>query len=335
MPRGPRLDAPGVLHHVMARGISRQALFRDDADRNDFVHRLAGLSTASAFQVYAWALLPNHFHLLVRTDQRPLSRAMRSLLTGYAGAFNRRHRRSGHLFQNRYKSIVCEEEAYLLELVRYLHLNPLRAGVVRDLQELERYPYSGHSALMGTRAYPWQATHRVLEQFAPTVRRARMAYQTFVTEGVKQGRRAEFQGGGLVRSAGGWTAVQALRRGREGYVSDERVLGSTEFVEQLRTEIARGEAGAGWTHKRAISLELLIEQVCQAEGVRVESISGGGRKAALCRVREGIAYLWVECLGHSGRQLARPLGVQPESIYRAARRGQHDAEQWQGFLERP
>ena len=114
----------------MARGVAQQAIFRDDADRDDFVNRLAGASTAGAFHVYAWALLPNHFHLLIRTDKRPLSRAMRSLLTGYAGAFNRRHHRSGHLFQNRYKSVVCEEEPYFLELIRYLHLNPLRAGIV-------------------------------------------------------------------------------------------------------------------------------------------------------------------------------------------------------------
>jgi len=333
MPRGPRLDAPGVLHHVMARGISRQAIFRDDADRDDFVSRLAGLSTAGAFQVYAWALLPNHFHLLIRTDQRPLSRAMRSLLTGYAGTFNRRHRRSGHLFQNRYKSIVCEEEPYFLGLIRYLHLNPLRAGIVRDLHELGSYPYSGHSALVGTYTYPWQATQSVLKQFAPTPRRARVAYQTFVAEGVKQGRRAEFQGGGLIRSAGGWTAVQELRRGREGYCSDERVLGSPEFIEQLRAEVDRVRDKTGQANQRTVSLELLIARVCQAEEVRIESVGGGGRKAELCRVREGIAYLWLEWLGRSGRQLAGPLGVQPESIYRAARRGQRDAKRWQKLLE--
>ena len=99
MPRGPRLDTPGVLHHVMARGLDRQSIFRDDHDRDDFVRRLAAVAEGGALVVYAWALLPNHFHLLVRTASRPLPRAMRSLLTGYAGGFNRRHRRSGHLFQ--------------------------------------------------------------------------------------------------------------------------------------------------------------------------------------------------------------------------------------------
>jgi REP element-mobilizing transposase RayT len=90
--------------------------------------------------VYAWALLPNQLHLLVRTGQRPLPRTMRSLLTGCAGAFNRCHRRTGHPFQNRYKSIVVEEEPYFLELVRYLHLNPIRAGIVDGLRAIDRYP---------------------------------------------------------------------------------------------------------------------------------------------------------------------------------------------------
>jgi REP element-mobilizing transposase RayT len=228
----------------MARGIERRPLFRDDADRDDLVERLAGLAEAEAFTVYAWAVLPNHFHLLVRTDQRPLARTMRSLLTGYAGAFNRRHRRSGHLFQNRYKSIVCEEEPYFLELVRYLHLNPLRAKVVPDLRTLARYPYSGHAALLGTWPRPWQETPEVLRRFSSQTGRARELYQAFVAEGVAQGRRPDLQGGGLVRSVGGWAAVRELRRGREGYTADERVLGRSEFVEQVRREREEQDAQA-------------------------------------------------------------------------------------------
>jgi putative transposase len=110
MPRQPRLDAPGTLHDILGRGIERTAIFRSDEDRADFVTRLAALARAGAWAVYAWALLPNHFHLLVRTGQRPLCQSMRQLLTGYVVNFNRRHKRSGHLFQNRYKSILCEEE---------------------------------------------------------------------------------------------------------------------------------------------------------------------------------------------------------------------------------
>jgi len=186
MPRQPRLDAPGVLHHIMVRGIERTQLFRADADRADFVFRLADLAEQGALTVYAWALLSNHAHLLVRTGSRPLPRSMRSHLTGYAGAFNRRHHRVGHLFQNRYKSIVVEEDTYLLELVRYLHLNPLRAKAVRTLRALDRYPWTGHSALVGTVARPWQATQIILAQFGRTAGRARRAYRAFVAAGIPQ-----------------------------------------------------------------------------------------------------------------------------------------------------
>jgi putative transposase len=150
MPRQPRLDAPEALHHVMVRGLERRVIFRDDRDRADFVARLAARPEAGAWTVSAWAVLSNHAHLLVRTGTRPLARSMRSLLTGYAGAFNRRHKRGGHLFQNRYESVVVVEEAYLWELVRYLHLNPLPAHVVPDLRRLDRDPWTGHSALRGT-----------------------------------------------------------------------------------------------------------------------------------------------------------------------------------------
>ncbi|MFH1628587.1 MAG: transposase, partial [Pseudomonadota bacterium] len=149
MPRQARLDAPGLLQHVMARGIERREIFKDDIDRRSFLDRLAVILEETQTQCYAWALIPNHLHLLLRTTQAPLPTVMRRLMTGHAVTFNRRHRRAGHLFQNRYKSIVCEEDNYLLELTRYIHLNPLRAGLVKDLKELDKYPWAGHSAIIG------------------------------------------------------------------------------------------------------------------------------------------------------------------------------------------
>jgi putative transposase len=129
MPRKSRIDAPGALHHVIARGIARREIFLADADRDDFLKRLADILMESKTACYAWVLIPNHLHLLLRTGTTPLSSVMKRVLTGYAVGFNRRHNRQGHLFQNRYKSILCQEEPYLLELVRYIHLNPLRAGL--------------------------------------------------------------------------------------------------------------------------------------------------------------------------------------------------------------
>ncbi len=136
MPRQPRLDGLGLLQHVMARGIERRKLFRDDKDHKSFLDRLATILEETQTQCYAWALIPNHFHLLLRTGPTLLSKVMRRLMTGHAVTFNKRHKRSGHLFQNRYKSVICEENPYLLELIRYIHLNPLRAKLVQDLKEL-------------------------------------------------------------------------------------------------------------------------------------------------------------------------------------------------------
>jgi len=328
MPRHARLDAPGTLHHVMVRGIERTTVFRDDADRADFVARVARLAEQGALTIYAWALLPNHAHLLLRTGPRPLARSMRSLLTGYAGGFNRRHKRVGHLFQNRYRSIVVEEEPYLLELVRYLHLNPLRAQVVPGLQALDRYPWTGHSALLGCVPRPWQATGAILAQYGPTGPRARRAYRAFVADGIPQGRRPDLQGGGLLRSAGGWAGLTALRRARAAYVGDARVLGGSDFVARVQRE------GGPELEPPvlACSLETLRARVCAQVGITPEALQGGGRLPAVPRARAGIAYLWVERLGRPGRPLAPVLGVHPAVVYQAARRGAAQAREWEALL---
>ena len=150
MPRQSRIDAPGALHHIIARGINRKSIFQDDADRDNFLDRLGNILSETQTACFAWALIPNHFHLLLRTGTTTISTVMRRLLTGYAVSFNFRYRRRGHLFQNRYKSILCQEDFYLLELVRYIHLNPVRGDIVRDLEALKKYPNSGHAVIMGS-----------------------------------------------------------------------------------------------------------------------------------------------------------------------------------------
>ena len=130
MPRQACIDAPGALHHIIIRGIERTLIFTDDRDRENFLERLSQLLPESQTPCYAWALMSNHAHLLLRTGRVAIASLMRRLLTGYAVSFNKRHRRHGHLFENRYKSILCEEDRYLRQLVAYIHLNPLRAGIV-------------------------------------------------------------------------------------------------------------------------------------------------------------------------------------------------------------
>ena len=200
MPRLARLDAPGVLHHVIIRGIERGDIFKDNKDKENLFARLGDLLTETKTLCYAWAFLTNHAHFLFRTGASPLSNLMKRLLTGYVVSYNLRHHRHGPLFQNRFKSIICQEDIYLKELVRYIHLNPLRAGIVSDLARLSRHKYCGHGALLGKRVCDWVDEKYVLGHFGKTLKKARENYYTYVKEGVELGRRPELVGGGLIRS---------------------------------------------------------------------------------------------------------------------------------------
>jgi hypothetical protein len=215
-----------------------------------------------------------------------------------------------------------------LELVRYLHLNPLRAKVVATLRALDRFPWTGHSALLGTVPRAWQDTQSILRQFGSSPTRATRAYRAFVAAGIPQGRRPELQGGGLLRSQGGWAAVRTLRRGREAYLGDERVLGGTEFVAQLQRALARDAP----TRASRLSLEVLIARVCRQVGLAPSGLHAGGRHRAVARARAGIAYLWVTVGGHPARPLASILGVSPQAVYQAMARGQEERAVWEPLL---
>ena len=156
MPRKARIDSAGALHHVIIRGIEGRKIFRSDFDRTNFLNRLSELIPETKTDCFAWALMSNHARLLLRTGLVPISVFMSRLLTGYAGWFNKKYRRHGKLFQNRYKSILCQEDVYLKELVRYIHLNPLRAGLVSSLGELDKYPWCGHHVLIRSPKETWQ-----------------------------------------------------------------------------------------------------------------------------------------------------------------------------------
>lgn len=169
MPRGPRLDGPGVIHHVMVRGIERRRIFHSDADRRDWVDRMGHLVPAHKTRCFAWALMPNHVHMVLQTGGGGLSRLMARLNTGYARSFNLRHERAGYLFQNRFRSRVVRDDADLLNLIRYVHTNPLKERIVASPGALERYRWSGHAALVGGRPpYPFEDVDLVLGYFAST-----------------------------------------------------------------------------------------------------------------------------------------------------------------------
>jgi len=320
MPRLARLDAPGVLHHVMGRGIEGKEIFLGDLDRNDFISRLAKLVEDDAMDIYAWALLSNHFHLLCKTNKRPLSSNMRKLLTGYVVNFNMRHKRHGHLFQNRYKSIVCQEDAYLLELVRYIHLNLIRVGLVKDIEELNRSPWSGHSGLMGYVKRPWQDTGYILSFFGKG-RGRKKNYLNFLEQGIALGSRSELVGGGLIRSLGGWAEVMGLRRRRERQLSDQRILGDGDFVETVLTEMDNvGRENLRFGAKRT-HLSLLAKRVCSVHKVSVGEIRSGSRRHEIVEARRMFSWLAVKELGYSGAEVARYLGVTTSCVTRAISEG--------------
>ena len=347
MPRQARLDAPGVLQHVMARGIERRKIFWDDKDRASFLERLALILEETQTQCYAWALIPNHFHILLRTGTTPLSKVMRRLMTGYAVTFNKRHRRSGHLFQNRYKSIICEEDPYLLELIRYIHLNPLRARLVQDLKELDKYPWAGHSAILGRhknslipkpakrlnkpnqpdtpnkpknpeKSLAEKTSEDVLLHFGETKRIARRRYRQFVKNGIEQGRRPELQGGGLVRSAGVNKAGLLGRKKEEREKGDARILGSGDFV---HVTLHQSEKLLERKYRPKKTIDDLIMVVAGKVGVSPELICSRSRQKKPSEARAIFSYLAVEETGYPAADVARFLGVKRMSVHEAVTRG--------------
>jgi len=320
VPRQVRLDAPGTLHHVVIRGTEKRRIVDDEKDRQNFVKRLGDLATETETKIYAWSLMTNHAHLLLRSGPLGLPKFMRRFLTGYAVTYNLRHLRHGHLFQNRYHSIVCDEEVYFRELVRHIHLNPLRAHLVRSLSELDRYPWCGHAVLMGRVKYSWQDPGYVLSWFGRREGEARRAYRRYVVEGVAQGRRPELVGGGMVRSYGGWPVVLSLRRLKEKIIGDQRILGTGDFVEKVLNESSQPLGHRISPGERSKGVETILKEECREGKIDFEELRMGSRRGEIPRVRSEITERLVKDLGMSLAEVARLLGVSTSAISKILRR---------------
>lgn len=310
MPRSARIDVPDVLQHVMARGIEGRDIFRDKKDREAFLKRLSDLVTKGNVQLLAWCLMPNHFHLLLRTHGMSLATMMRRLMTGYAVWHNRRHDRKGHLFQNRYKSIVVEEDPYFLELLRYIHLNPVRAKMLDNISELDRFPYTGHSVLMGYRKFKGQEIEWVLGSFGTRLGAARRRYRDFVEAGFHQGIREDLRGGGLVRSAGGREQL-ALRSKHDWEKGDERILGSGDFV----MDILKSQPVFHPINKA--SATKILEDVCNKWKVQPAQVLSKLRSRGISGARREFFLRAQEEAGESLAALARLCGVAHTSVKEA------------------
>ena len=328
MPRLARLDAPGVLHHIIIRGIERRKIFRDDFDRENFLERLSILIPETQTACYAWVFLSNHAHFLLRSGPGGIAHLMRRLLTGYAVSFNRRHRRHGQLFQNRYKSIICQEDLYFKEMVRYIHLNPVRAKVVSDLVELKKYPYCGHGALMGKQKRSWQETDDVLSVFGNTTAAARRSYTAFVKAGIGQGRRPELTGGGLIRSLGGWAALKKQRiKGQDRLKGDERILGDSDFVMSILAA-AKEELDRFYVLKsRGYSIEMVEKRVMEIFSLKKDVLYSRGRRKIQVAARSLLCYWAVYELGLTATELAKRLGMTQPAVSYAVNRGEQIAKE--------
>ncbi len=207
MARPLRLEFPGAIYHVTSRGNARNVIFLDDEDRTLFLGCLGEVVARLGWRAHAYCLMDNHYHLLIETPEGNLSIGMRQLNGVYTQRFNRRHGRVGHVFQGRFKAIVVDRDSYLLELCRYVVLNPIRAGMV---EQIERHAWSSYPATVGLAACPaWLETDWVPGRFAKTRAVARRRYAAFVAEG-----------GNLPAP---WPAVRG-----------QALLGSEAFVEKMR-----------------------------------------------------------------------------------------------------
>jgi REP element-mobilizing transposase RayT len=281
----------------MSRGIERGAIFLDEEDYLDFTARAAQWFKACGTKCLAWALLPNHFHFLLRRGERPLAELMRHVMTGYAVSFNHRHERAGHLFQNRYKALLCGSERYLMALVPYIHLNPLRAGLVQDMRSLAAYPWCGHAAAMSSRPNGILSTDEMLAHYGEDVPRARSAYLAALADGLKE------NPGALIDE-----------EQREGLrVSDGRILGGSGVVKTL---LAR----TGEFQQRRNKVDVLAA-VAARFGFSEEDILQPSHARGPAQARALYSYLCVEGCGVTGIDLRKELRLTQSGISRLLAKG--------------
>ena len=265
MPRTPRIEVEGGLYHVLTRGNNRQRLFYDDDDYLKLLTLLEHQKQRLPFYLYAYCLMPNHLHLLIERREDAISAVMRRMLTGYSQHHNRRYGKVGHVFHGRYKSILCQTDQYLAELVRYIHLNPVRAKMVA---EPDQYRYSGHGAYLGRDRSGLVDVNPLLRYFGAIKTEARKSYLAFV----RGGKGLDVQG--------------------HFYPSEEsRLLGSDEFIDSMIHrigEVPRKGNRANGTGVQDLNMEALIWATVKASGMGRDDFYGVTKRRAAVLVKEAL-----------------------------------------------
>ncbi len=296
MPRKPRVHAPGGVYHAILRGNGGEDIFFSAADRHEFYRLLEIGVCRFGHRVHAFCLMSNHVHLVLQAGETPLSRPMQTLSSRYARWINRRTGRAGHVFQGRYKALLVDADAYLLELIRYVHLNPMRAGAAA---RAEAYPWTSHRAYLGIESLPWLTTDWALSLFGRREATARARYRDFIAAGAGEGRRAEFHDG----------------------ADDSRVLGDDRF-----TERALGAAGAPSPTPEP---DKVVAAVCAAFGVAEHVLAGPSRRRhhALARGVAGLLATTTRActLSDVARRFNRDVSALSRAARAAEERGMRDA----------
>jgi hypothetical protein len=233
------------------------------------------------------------------------------------------YKRCGYLFQNRYKSILCQEDPYLLELVRYIHLNPVRAGIVKTIDDLDAYPWTGHSAIVGKAEREWQSQKEILGRFGTNKHRAIQAYRDFIEDGWHMGKREDLSGGGLRRSVGGnWEMLSEMRKNKEPFRGDERILGDGQFameaIKRAEEELRKKDKlkHSGW------NLERMAEKICAMLNIRKSDLQKRGRENTIAYAKGLLAYWGRTELGLSDAEIGRYLGMCRSGASKAVKAGE-------------
>lgn len=315
MPRQARIDIPGQAYHIMSRGIERRAIFLDEKDYSDFRDRIGIWLRKSGGKCLAWVLMPNHFHLLVLRGAGTLSDMMHHAMTGYAINFNLRHNRAGHLFQNRYKAIICDLEKYLLELVPYIHLNPLRARLVKNLTELAGYKWCGHRSALGCVSDDVLDRAALLANIGENEKSALAKYKLLMAEKSGAAVCPDFEGGGRLRSiASGPTVLRVVRAGEKS-LSDQRILGESEFVESILR--SAGEAAGKKTRTRAE----ILNEIEKSTGIAKADILRPSRARKPAYARAIYCCRCKDECGSSGTELKSELGINQGAVSKLIAKG--------------
>jgi REP element-mobilizing transposase RayT len=307
---------------VTVRSIEKRALFRDDRDRLAYLEYLTKAVRGFGSTVLAWSLMTNHVHLLIRTGARPLDRLMQILGTNYARYFNRRHRRRGYVFQGRYDSSLIEEDAYLLAAIRYVHLNPVKAGIVATVEQLVDYPWTGHGALMGHASPPFQDVAAVLSLFDDDLEEARRCLRDWMAADGPCDYEALLAAGGHQNLGGGAIVVSGSPLHRNA-----RAAGSPDFADEVLRELEGQSATAVASRRRRWDLDRALIHVCAALKTDARAVRRGRRTQGASRARAAVAYLAHRDLGIPLSAMTSALGVSLSALSRALERGEKVAEE--------